>query len=97
MLSCWHGVFFVLNKKKFDIYKTFDVFNSESINSFKAKMLKIVFVEAENIFLNKASCIIADITNENNPYLTILNNRKIFNLLNNYITRQNKIKNHENH
>jgi len=96
MKVCFYGELSVLNKNKFDISKTFDIFNSDTVNVLKDKLVKLVFVEAENIFLNK-SCIMADISSENNTYLTVLNNHKVFNLLNNYIKKQNKKNDNENY
>lgn len=77
-----------MNNRKYDISETFDVFNTENVNIFKEKMLKLVFIEADN-FILKESCIMTDINNEDQTYITVLNNQKVFTLLNNCVNRKN--------
>lgn len=78
-----------MSKNKFDVSKTFDIFNSETISRFREKLVKLVFVEAENVFFGKSS-LITDISNEDNPYITVINNHKVYKLLNNAINKKKK-------
>lgn len=91
-----YGVLYILKSNKFDVMHTFEVFNSETINLVKEKIIKLVFIEAENFFLNKSS-VVADISGNHSVYLTIVNNKKLFTLINNSLKNvQKKIKNENN-
>lgn len=80
--------------RNFDIFKTFDLFEQVSLSIIKETLIKLVFIESDNIFTAKPE-INVDITKDNNAQFTIINNKRVYNLLNSAIIRQNKRKDNE--
>jgi len=71
-----------LKKKKFDIFKTFDIFDSEAISIIKERIIKFVLIEAENFFITKSN-INAEFDKDEALQITVFNNPKVYNLLTN--------------
>lgn len=85
--------FKTLKKKKFDIFKTFEIFNSEALSIIKQRILKFVLIEADNM-PDKQTSITAEIDKNNDVQLSILNNTKFYNLLScTWHKRQQKLNN----
>ncbi|MFH0702061.1 MAG: hypothetical protein V2B14_00780 [bacterium] len=86
-------------KKIFDIFKTFDIFNSEALSIIKDKIIKFILIETndfsskkeKNFFITKKfdnsfdakSYIKTDIEKDEFIYFSVLNNKKCYNLLTN--------------
>lgn len=69
-------------KKPFDILKTFDLFNREALAVIKNKFLEIIMVETDNVFVkNQQQMFNVDIKNDNTVQITILNDKKTYDLL----------------
>jgi len=91
-------------KKKFDIIKSFEIFNSEALSVIKDKIIEIVLIEAENIFSKHPavnnSLFNVDIKKDNSFQVTVFNDKKTYDLLSNTWKRQKlrkqKAKNEEN-
>jgi len=91
-------------KKKFDIIKSFEIFNSEALSVIKDKIIEIVLIEAENIFSKHPamtnSLFNVDMKKDNSFQVTIYNDKKTYDLLSNTWKRQKlrklKAKNEEN-
>ncbi|OGI22971.1 MAG: hypothetical protein A2287_08940 [Candidatus Melainabacteria bacterium RIFOXYA12_FULL_32_12] len=85
-----------MKKKKYNIFKTFDMFNSEAMNIIKERLIKFVLIEADN-FMGKSHSVTTDISSDNSIQLSILNNKKLYNLLNNtWQRKQQKVENENN-
>lgn len=88
-------------KRKFDILKTFEIFNLESLSILKDKFLEIVMLETENIFSsNKNSFFNIDFKKDDSVQITVMNDRKTYDLLSNTWKRHKKkingVKNEKN-
>jgi len=82
-----------LKKNKLDIFKTFDIFNSEAIGVLKNEIIKFVLIETDNFFSSK-SCIKTDIGINDSVQISVINNKKLYNLLtNSWRKYKQKIKN----
>jgi len=81
------------NRKKFDIIKTFEIFNKENMSILKNKIIEIILVEADNIFsipkqkwfsdLGKPESLEINVISENritNSQPTCYKNKKLFNV-----------------
>jgi len=91
----------VKKKRKFDILKTFEIFNLESLSILKDKFLEIVMLETENIFSsNKNSFFNIDFKKDESVQITVMNDRKTYDLLSNTWKRHKKkingVKNEKN-
>jgi len=91
----------VKKKRKFDILKTFEIFNLESLSILKDKFLEIVMLETENIFSsNKNSFFNIDFKKDDSVQITVMNDRKTYDLLSNTWKRHKKkingVKNEKN-
>ena len=75
--------------KKFDIIKTFEIFNTETINVIRERIIQFVLVEAENFFASKTA-ITAEITSDDTICFSVLNNEKVYNLLTNAWRKKQK-------
>ena len=72
------------------------MFNSEAMNIIKERLIKFVLIEADN-FMGKSHSITTDISSDNSIQLSILNNKKLYNLLNNtWQRKQQKVENENN-
>ena len=80
--------------KKFDIYKTFEIFNRLLINVIKDEIIKFVLVETDG-FLASSSYVQADINKNDVVQLSILNNQKLYNIITNSWSRYQQKKNNE--
>lgn len=78
-----------MSKSKFDIFKSFDIFNSESVNIIKERVIRLVFVETGNIF-KSTTCMQADITDDNSVNLYVFNNQNVYNILNRSLAKYRK-------
>lgn len=76
-------------KKKFDILETFEIFNKESISVLKKVFIDIIMLETDNIFTNKNTLCI-DIKKDDSAQITVLNDKKTFDLLSNTWKRHKK-------
>ncbi len=74
------GIRKLKKKKRFDIFKTFEIFNSEAASVIKESIIRFVLVEAENFFITK-SCLKTNIMKDESVNFSIINNQKIYNLL----------------
>ncbi|MEI7474730.1 MAG: hypothetical protein WCK67_08115 [bacterium] len=81
--------------KRFDIFKTFDIFEQVSLSVIRETIIKLVFVETENFFANKPDLTL-DLTKDNNAQITVINNKRVYNLLSSAMMRKEKLKEHEN-
>jgi hypothetical protein len=78
--------------KKWDILKTFEIFNSEAIGVIRERIVKFVLIEAENFFAGKSS-ISTSIKSDESAQITVVNNQKLYNLLDStWRKRQQKLK-----
>jgi len=75
--------------KNFDILKTFDIFNAESVRIIRDRIVRFVLVETENFFASKSS-IVTELDKDENAQITIVNNAKLYNLLENTWKRHKK-------
>lgn len=76
-------------KKKFDIFKTFEIFNMSSLSVLKEKFLEIVMLETNNIFSNPNPFSIA-FKKDDSVQVTVINDEKTFDLLSNTWRRHKK-------
>lgn len=88
-------------KNKFDILKTFEIFNMESLSILKDKFLEIVMLETENIFSShKNNLFNVDFKKDDSVQITVINDRQTYDLLSNTWKRHKKkingIKNEKN-
>lgn len=88
-------------KRKFDIFKTFEIFNRESLSILKTKFLEIVMLETENIFSSpKNNLFNIDFKKDDSIQITVINDSRTYDLLSNtwkrHKKRLNGIKNEEN-
>jgi hypothetical protein len=91
----------VRKKRKFDILKTFEIFNMESLSILKDKFLEIVMLETENIFSShKNNLFNIDLKKDDSVQITVINDRNTYDLLSNTWKRHKKkingIKNEKN-
>ena len=70
-----------IKSKKLDILKTFEIFNKENIGVLKDKIIEIILVEADNIFSNNKHLFTLDIKKNNAVQISVLNDRKTYDLL----------------
>lgn len=102
-----------MKNKKFNIFKTFEIFNSEAFSILKERIINLVFIETENFFItginesksfltkildnNKeaSSYIGSDIRKDNSIQLSVVGNRKVYNLLNMTLRKCKKLEEHE--
>ena len=70
--------------KNFNIFKTFEKFNSESINILKDRIIEIILIETENIFSKPNKNLFEmDFKKNNSIQISIFNDKKTFDLLSN--------------
>jgi len=85
-----------LQKKKFNIFKTFDIFNSEAMNVIKERIIKFVLIEADN-FMGKSSSVTTDVGQDDSVQVTVVNNPKMYHLLSNtWRRKQQKLQDENN-
>jgi len=83
-------------KLKFDILKTFEIFNRESLTILKDRFFEIVMLETENIFVKKRdtqkNCNLfdVDIKKDDSVQITITNDKGTYDLLSNTWQREKK-------
>ncbi|MEI8389337.1 MAG: hypothetical protein WCG23_05575 [bacterium] len=87
-------------KRTFDILRTFEIFNRESLSILKDKFLEIVMLETENIFSShKNQLFNIDFKKDDSAQITVINDKKTYDLLSNTWKRHKKkingIKNEE--
>lgn len=71
-------------KKSPDIFKTFELFNKESISILRDKIIKIILVEADNIFSGKNKKMFdLDFKKNNSVQISVFNDKKTYDLLSN--------------
>ena len=86
-----------MKAKKFNILKTFEIFNSESVSILKDKVVNLIFVETENFFIKyqnegksflkkiissePSSSIQTDLMDNDAVQLTVVGNKNVYNLL----------------
>ncbi len=78
-------------KKKFDIFRTFEIFNSEPVDFMSPDFVNMVLVETEHFFMSK-SCLKTDLKRDNLFQISVFNNKRLFNLLTEAWKRQDKRK-----
>ena len=67
--------------------------NAIAINVIKDRIIRFVLVEADNLFAGKSS-IEASTNNDESTQITVVNNKKVYNLLENtWRKRQQKLQN----
>lgn len=81
--------------KRFDIFKTFDIFEQVSLSVIRETIIRLVFVETDNLFANKTE-LTFEKTKDNNAQLTVINNKRVYNLLSSAMKRKEKLKEYEN-
>lgn len=71
--------------KKTDIFKTFEIFNKENISILKDKIVEIILVEADNIFLKatKKNMFELDFKKNNSVQVSVFNDKHAYDLLSN--------------
>ena len=86
-------------KRKFDILKTFEIFNRESLSILKDKLIEIVMLETDIIF-SKTNLFNIDFKKDDSVQITVINDKKTYDLLSNTWKRHKKkingLKNEEN-
>ena len=87
-------------KRKFDILKTFEIFNKESLSILKDRLIEIVLVETENIFSKTDNLFNIHFKKDDSAQITIINDRNTYDLLSNTCKRHknkiNGVKNEKN-
>ena len=88
-------------KRKFDILKTFEIFNREALSVLKDKFFEIIMIETDNIFSShKNNLFNIDFKKDDSVQVTVINDRKTYDLLSNTWKRHKKkingINNEEN-
>jgi len=88
-------------KRKLNILKTFEIFNREALSLLKDKFLEIVLLETENIFSSHHNNLFnIDFKKDDSVQITVINNRRTYDLLSNTWKRHKKkingIKNEKN-
>lgn len=68
---------------KFDILKTFELFNKENINILKDTLIEIILIEADNIFAKNKNLFNLDIKNNKTMQISVFNDKNTYNLLSN--------------
>jgi len=91
----------VKKKRKFDILKTFEIFNREALSVLKDKFFEIIMIETDNIFSShKNNLFNIDFKKDDSVQVTVINDRKTYDLLSNTWKRHKKkingINNEEN-
>lgn len=82
-----------MKKFKFDIFKTFDKFTSDSMSLLRDVIVNFVLIESENFFLNKSK-MDANIYDEKIVQVNIYQNNKLYNFLtNSWNRKRTKVKN----
>lgn len=81
--------------KKFDIIRTFEIFNAETMNVIRERIIKFVLIEAENFFAKKTA-VTAEITTDDSICFSVLNNEKVYHLLTNAWRKHQKRIENEN-
>lgn len=76
-------------KRKFDILKTFEIFNKESLNVIKDKLIEIIMVESDNIFAGR-NLFDVDFKRDDSVQITVINDRNTYDLLSNTWKRHKK-------
>jgi len=82
-------------KRQFDIFKTFEIFNKESLSVLKDKLIEIVMLETDNIFTRR-NLFNIDFKKDESVQITVLNDRRTYDLLSNTWKRHKKKLNSEN-
>ena len=83
------------NKRKFDILKTFEIFNKESFSVLKNKLIEIVMLETDNIFTRR-NLFNVDFKKDESVQITVINDKNTYDLLSNTWKRHKKKLNSEN-
>jgi len=63
-----------------NIFKTFEIFNRETISIIQERIIRFVYVESENFF-RKGSVLKIAQNHDNTIQLNVFNNKKVYNLL----------------
>jgi hypothetical protein len=63
-----------------NIFKTFEIFNRETISIIQERIIRFVYVESENFF-RKGSVLKIAQNHDNTLQLNVFNNKKVYNLL----------------
>ncbi len=86
-------------KEKFDILKTFEIFNRESLSIIKDRIIEIVMLETENIF-SRTNLFNVDFKKDDTVQITVINDKQTYDLLSNtwkrHKNKMNGKKNEEN-
>lgn len=77
-------------QNKFDILKTFEIFNSQALTVLKNRLIEIVMLESDNIFAAKKNLFSVDIKKDDSAQITIINDRETYDLLSNTWQRHKK-------
>lgn len=81
--------------KRFDIFKTFEIFEQASLSVIRETIIRLVFIETENFFINKPE-LTFEKTKDNNAQITVINNKRVYNLLSSAMKRKEEQKKYEN-
>ncbi len=77
--------------KKFDIIRTFEVFNRENLAVLKDRIIEIILIEADNIFSNNKKIFDIDLRKNKSIQISVFNDKKTYDLLSN-TWKRHKIK-----
>jgi hypothetical protein len=76
-------------KKPVDIFKTFEIFNKESLTVLRDKLIDIVMLETDNIFARN-NLFNVDFKKDNSVQITVINDRETYDLLSHTWQRHKK-------
>ncbi len=80
-------------RKKADIFKTFEMFNRESLNFFRDRLVEIVLIEADNIFARANKKMFdVDFKKNNSVQISVFNDKPTYDLLANTWRRKKQLK-----
>lgn len=68
---------------KYDIIKTFEIFNRENISRLKDKLVEIILVEADNIFAKSEKVFDLDFKKNKSIQISVYNDKNTYDLLSN--------------
>lgn len=74
---------FASQKRKFDIFRTFELFNKENMGILKDKIVEIIMVESDNIFAKNKKMFNIDFIKDKSARISVFNDKPAYELLSN--------------
>ncbi|HSA06824.1 MAG TPA: hypothetical protein P5556_06570 [Candidatus Gastranaerophilales bacterium] len=69
--------------KRFDILRTFELFNKENMSILRDKIVEIILVEADNIFSKNKKIFDIDFKKDKSMQIAVFNDKQTYDLLSN--------------